>query len=82
MSRQTFIKWLYGLFGAHIFTLFGATYYVGQEVNKNEEHRTSVEQHLTPTQLKEHFMPVEEAESEFKGLHQKLDLIIQMQQNE
>lgn len=82
MSRESFIKWIYGFLGAHIFTLFGAAYYVGAENNANETHRNTKEKHLTPTELKEHFMSVEEVESEFRGLNTKLDLLIEMQKGD
>jgi hypothetical protein len=79
---KAFIKLVLGVFSANVIALVGGLFYLGSWTSKITDHTESTEPHLTPTELKQHFMPVEETAAEFRAVNNKLDLLIQMQRNE
>lgn len=72
-------KKIWGIITGQIVTIASALFFLGSWVSDQDTHIEDTEIHLSPSELKEHFMPVEEAKSEFRAVNQKLDLLIEMQ---
>ena len=81
MSRDTFIKWIWGFFGAHILTILGFSFLLGSWTQKNNEHLENKEIHKTPTELNNLYMPKDEINAHFKNINYKLDWLIETEKN-